>query len=474
MVKRIKKVKTKSIETSDPRIGKILDFIVKLASGDQDHRETPSEQGDEIDGIIIGLNMLAEELSHQVISLSQAETRMDEIIEVIIAIASLDYNRRAPITDKGDTFDAIAYGLNALVEELQISTISKDYLDNIIQSMRDILVVLTPDINIRTVNRAAVELLGYKEPELIGQSFEKIFDKNDFIELDFGEIVKKEGFQVTETKFLAKDGRKVPVSLSGAVMRGKNGGSSGIVCVAHDITEQKLLEEERRKRQDRLVQLGQLAGGIGHELRNPLGAIKNSVYFLDMVLEEAEPDVKETLKILDKEVTNCERTISSLLDFARAKPPLKRKVSIKEIIRDALSYIEIPGNIEVNILEAESMPIISCDPYQLGQVFSNIMLNAVQAMSAGGRLLIQCAVPEPDWMEISFQDTGVGIPKENIDKIFTPLFTSKAKGIGLGMAITRAFVEGHGGSINVASEPGTGSTFTVRLPIREKEGTDEK
>lgn len=466
-------MKEKSAVSKDPRIARILDFIMKLASGDLSPGETPSDRGDDIDGIIIGLNMLAEELYHQVISLSQAEKRLDEIMEVIIAIASLDYSKRAPINDKGDTFDAIAFGLNALVEELQTSTISKDYLDNIIQSMNDILVVLTPDTNIHTVNRAAVNLLGYREPELIGQPFDKIFDKKDFKELDFAEIIKREGFKTMETTYLAKDGRKIPVSLSGSVMRGKNGCSLGIVCVAHDITQQKMLEEERRKRQERLAQLGQLAGGVGHELRNPLGAIKNSVYFLDMVLEEAEPRVKETLKILDQEVTNSERIIGSLLDFARAKPPLKRKVSIKEIIRDALSYIEIPGNIEVNIREAESIPMVFSDPHQLGQVFGNIILNAIQAMSAGGRLIIKCAVPEPNRVEISFTDSGVGIPKENIEKIFTPLFTSKAKGIGLGMAISRTFVEGHGGSINAASEPGKGSTFTVRLPIQEREGGKE-
>jgi signal transduction histidine kinase len=223
--------------------------------------------------------------------------------------------------------------------------------------------------------------------------------------------------------------------------------------------------QEQLVRREKLAVLGQLAGGVGHELRNPLGAIKNAAYFLNMVLEEPDPEVKETLEILEKEVATSERTISSLLDFARTKSPVWRKVHLKEVVQEALSRAPVPENVEVVSQLDGRLPIILADPDQLSQVFGNIVLNAVQAMPDGGQLIVESQVPSPEWVAVSFADTGVGIPEEHLDKLFEPLFTTKAKGIGLGMAVTKTLVEGHGGKIEVESEVGKGSTFTVRLPI---------
>jgi signal transduction histidine kinase len=227
--------------------------------------------------------------------------------------------------------------------------------------------------------------------------------------------------------------------------------------------------QEQLIRKEKLAVLGQLAGGVGHELRNPLGAIKSAAYFLNMVLEEPDPEVKETLEILDKEVATSERIISSLLDFARAKSPAWRKVDLKEMVQEALSRIAVPENVEVVSRLNGRLPIIVADPDQLVQVFGNIVLNAVQAMSGGGRLVVKSQVPSPEWVAVSFADTGVGIPEENLGRLFEPLFTTKAKGIGLGMAVTKTLVEGHGGTIEVESEVGKGSTFTVKLPTGRKE-----
>ena len=457
-------MKKKSIVSEDPRVERILDFIMKLASGDLSLREPISGQGDDLDGIIIGLNMLAEELSSKVVSITEGEQRLDEIMEVILAIASLDYSKKVPVSDKGNTFDAIASGLNVLAEELYASTVSKNYLDNIVQSMTDMLIVVNRDENIRTVNRSTLDLLGYTDTELIGRPIDTVFTQEAFKELGFDDLKKTGLIKTVETTYLAKDGTIIPVSFSGAIMFGKNDQVQGIVCVAQDITERKMLEEERRMRQEKLTVLGQLAGGVGHELRNPLGAIKNAAYFLNMVLEKPEPDVKETLEILEKEVATSERIISSLLDFARAKPPVKRKVNINNIILEVLSRTNVPENIEVKNQVDESIPTILADPGQLDQIFGNIFLNAIQAMPEGGQLIIKSGTAGPDTIAVSITDTGVGIPGETIKKIFEPLFTSKAKGIGLGMAITKTFVEGHGGTIEVQSEIGKGTTFTVRLP----------
>jgi len=233
--------------------------------------------------------------------------------------------------------------------------------------------------------------------------------------------------------------------------------------------------QERLIRQEKLAVLGQLAGGVGHELRNPLGAIKNAAYFLNMVLEEPEPEVKETLDILEKEVRTSERIISSLLGFARPKPPIRRKVDINEVVQEALSRATVPENVEVVTQLDESLPIVLADPDQLTQVFGNIILIAIQAMPDGGQLIVKTSEvsgkpPRSEkWVAVSIADTGVGISEENLKKLFQPLFTTRAKGIGLGLALVKTLVEGHGGTIEVESEVGKGSTFTVSLPLRQQQ-----
>ncbi len=228
--------------------------------------------------------------------------------------------------------------------------------------------------------------------------------------------------------------------------------------------------QEQLIRSERLAVLGQLAGGVGHELRNPLAAIKNAAYFLNMVLEVTDPDVKETLGILEKEVDASEKIISSLLDFSRTSLPSRRKVIINDIVREVLSGATVPENVEVTRQLDEMLSPILADPDQLRLVFGNIIFNAIQAMPEGGQLVVTSESPDKEWVAVSFADTGEGIPEENLPKLFEPLFTTKAKGIGLGLAITKTMVEAHGGAIEVRSEVGRGSTFTVKLPVRGEEG----
>jgi len=247
-----------------------------------------------------------------------------------------------------------------------------------------------------------------------------------------------------------------------------------ILLAIEDITDRKQAElalqnaQEELIRKEKLFVLGQLAGGVGHELRNPLGAIKNAVYFLNMTIEKPEPEVKETLEILEKDVATSERIISSLLDFTLPKSPALRKADLNEVVQEALSLADVPENVEV-VTQIESLPTIIADPDQLERAFSNIILNGIQAMPQGGELIVKSETIIPDWVTISIADTGVGIPEENLGKLFEPLFTTKAKGIGLGLAIAKILVEGNSGIIEVRSEADKGSAFTVKLPLSRKE-----
>jgi PAS domain S-box-containing protein len=278
-----------------------------------------------------------------------------------------------------------------------------------------------------------------------------------------------------EYRFLHKDGAYRWVHDGLILARDENGEPLETIGSWSDVTEQKEMQA-RLVRSEKLAILGQLAGGVSHELRNPLGVIKNAVYFLNMVLDASDPKIKEMLEILTQEVAKSERIISDLLDFARTKPPIRRKVAINEVIQETLSLIEVPGNIQVISRLEQKLPLILADPGQLDQIFSNIIHNGIQAMTSsssvetpeGGQLTIETRLESQEWLAVTIADTGVGISPENMEKIFEPLFTTKAKGIGLGLAIVKTLVEGHGGTIEAESEgvPGEGSRFTVKLPLQ--------
>jgi PAS domain S-box-containing protein len=332
-------------------------------------------------------------------------------------------------------------------------------------------------------NPAWQETLGYT-PETQGDPFEKIHPDDQTRVWGAWQAMERGESDVANLEYRYRTAQGDYVLLETTARKLNVAGETLLYVVAHDITERKRAEEalqqaqEQLIRQEKLAVLGQLAGGVAHELRSPLGTIKNATYFLNMLLKDPDPVIKEMLEILEKEVGTSERIIRSLLDFARAKPPTRRKVNINDVVREALSRTAVPENVEVVSQLDETLPAIPADPDQLVQVFGNIILNGFQAMTSssprpegsvempeGGQLLVKSEVPSLGWVAISFTDTGVGIPEENLDKLFEPLFTTKARGIGLGLALVKSLVEGHGGTIEVESEVGKGSIFTVRLPL---------
>ena len=319
-------------------------------------------------------------------------------------------------------------------------------------------------------NDAFVNLTGYSREELINKKKYQEITPREYHEFEakmVEELLRTREPREYEKEYIRKDGSRVPILVTAFTVKGAHGKPSGLAAIIKDISERNEMQE-RLLRSEKLAVLGQLAGGVGHELRNPLTAIKNAAYFLKMAVEKPEPEVKETLEILEKEVATFERIISSLLGFARPKPPTQRKVDINAIAQEALSRTTVPENVEVTSQLDESLPTILADPDQLGQVFANLILNAIQAMPEGGKLAVKSELLSPEWMAVSFTDTGMGIREENLDKLFEPLFTTKARGIGLGLAITKILVEAHGGTIEVQSEVGKGSTLTVKLPGGEK------
>jgi signal transduction histidine kinase len=214
-------------------------------------------------------------------------------------------------------------------------------------------------------------------------------------------------------------------------------------------------------RAERLAILGQLAGGVSHELRNPLGVIKNSVYFLRMVVPEEER-VRKHLNILEREVETATRIITSLLDFAQLRAPAATLVDLNALVQQQLERTPAPAGIATRLELAPELPPVMVDPEHIRLVLGNLLLNAIQAMSDGGTLTLRTAAAAPG-VSLMIADTGVGIPSENLDKIFEPLFTTKAKGIGLGLSLAKRLVESNRGSIGVESLPGQGTRFELRF-----------
>jgi PAS domain S-box-containing protein len=317
-------------------------------------------------------------------------------------------------------------------------------------------------------NESAAKIVGATREQVLEQNFYHIGSWKESQLLEAAEEALANGSETrrkvhvisTFGKDIWIDCRFVPFSSSG---------EPHLLLLADDVTEQRELQE-RLVRSERLAALGQLAGGVAHELRNPMAVIKNAAYFLNMLVcegsltEAPEPEVRESLQILAKEVEVAEDIIGSLLDCVRAKPPNRCEVDVNRLVQDLLSRPPVPEGVELVRQLDDRIPNIQADPVQLGQVFGNLIGNATQAMPDGGQLSV-ISERNSDELLITVKDTGVGIPEENKDKLFEPLFTTKTTGIGLGLALAKTLVQGHGGSIQVKSELGKGSTFTVRLPV---------
>ena len=228
--------------------------------------------------------------------------------------------------------------------------------------------------------------------------------------------------------------------------------------------------QESLVRREKLAILGQLAGGVGHELRNPLGVMTNALYYLGMVLKDATPDVKEYLGILRTQIGLSEKIVGDLLDFARLKPPTRETVAVERIVKEQLERLGPVENVDVKHDFPADLPPVKVDRIQIGQVVLNLLTNALQAMEGkAGTLTLRARYNGNGSVKLDVIDTGVGMTREQLDKMFEPLYTTKARGIGLGLAVSRNLAEANGGGISAASEPGKGSTVSVELPMAKAE-----
>jgi signal transduction histidine kinase len=218
----------------------------------------------------------------------------------------------------------------------------------------------------------------------------------------------------------------------------------------------------RQQRAERLAAIGQVAGGIAHELRNPLNVVKTSIYYLQNARNPSPAKTAEHLQRIERHVTLADNVITALSNFAKMPIPNLRPGTLAPCLRQVLEINPLPETIRVTVDCPPTLPPVLADLDQVAIVFGNLVRNAREAMPQGGTLSLSGRQVD-DSVEVAVADSGAGIAPENLKRIMEPLYSTKARGLGLGLAIARSILEKNRGSLRVASEPGKGTTFTVRL-----------
>lgn len=333
------------------------------------------------------------------------------------------------------------------------------------------------------INKKGCEVLGYKEEELIGKDWYETCvperfrkqRKEDFKRLMSGKIEMDEDY---ENIILTRSGEERIIAWHNALLTDEKGRSIGTLSSGEDITKRKQTEAELI-RSEKLASLGQLAASVAHEVNNPLAGILVYTKLLLKKFKETKlqtPHTEMQLLKMEKELERTSRIIRNLLDFSRQSDPTLRPIVINKVIEAALLLVEHQISLENIKLEKKfspHLPLVLADFDQIQQVLINIILNATQAMPHGGTLTISTSRAEGILIDqlpkkvvrIDIKDTGVGIPKEHLNRLFTPFFTTKekGKGVGLGLSVVHGIIGRHKGKIEVDSEPNVGTTFTIYL-----------
>ncbi|MBS7288902.1 MAG: GHKL domain-containing protein, partial [Candidatus Freyarchaeota archaeon] len=238
---------------------------------------------------------------------------------------------------------------------------------------------------------------------------------------------------------------------------------------------EELVEERTRelREKERLAAIGQAATSIAHDLRSPLQVLTNSVYLIKMGISKLPVPivdqlrnlgVMESLSMIEKQIGYINKILSDLQEVSRPIRPNLKSIGLEGLIQESLQSVTVPTNVEVTVRDGGVETKL--DPYLMKRVLVNLIENAVQAMPNGGKLMIETSKTDSE-VFITIKDTGMGIPKDVLENLFQPFFTTKTKGTGLGLNTSKRIIEAHGGAISVESEVGKGTTFTIRIPIKQ-------
>jgi two-component system sensor histidine kinase HydH len=363
-------------------------------------------------------------------------------------------------------FFLISLYLTGRARTFRLGQINAETLtEKIFDSLADGLILLDKQGNIRRINHFALNWLNL-EKALTGEDMEKVLPEPlcaIIRNIMSNSPQKTVGFE--ELEIPAKHGT-LPLGVHGGEISGGDLGHLGYLILLRDLSERKNFEAELRRR-EKMSAIGNLAAGVAHELRNPLSSIKGYATYFGQCFAPDDPN-NEAAKIMAGEVERLNRVITDLMNMALPAKPMPKPVDLAELARRAITLLKPEAdarNVEALITVADDLPFAQADPDQLQQVILNICLNSLDAMPNGGALAIRVFHSEADRISMEIQDNGCGIEPDKLSTIFDHYYTTKGKGIGLGLPTVHKIIEAHGGDIQVRSQPGLGTAFTVRLPV---------
>jgi len=345
----------------------------------------------------------------------------------------------------------------------------QEYTQSVLRSVTSGVVTIAPDGSVGNLNPAAERILGLGEHEAVARSLQSVLIDDGGLAGDVQKVLEgRIPRTLREVKLVTERGKVVHAQAAVSRLRDPVGRRLGAVVTLEDVSEVKQLTEQLI-RADRLAALGELTAGVAHEVRNPLGIIRASV----QLMEEAECSrerVTSAAQVIKQEIDRLDGVIKALLDFGRPARPTMRPVALSQVLADVVIFSRtFAGRARVKLVEryAEDVPEVMADPEQLKQVVVNLVSNAVQSMDRGGTLTIETG-HEDGFVFMRFTDTGRGIEPDMLSKIFDPFMSTRADGTGLGLTIVHRIVDEHDGRIEVTSEKGAGTAFTVWLPALQQ------
>ena len=378
-----------------------------------------------------------------------------------LSLVDLVQALKEQINEKKKLLDAKS---RALIEE-------RKFVENVIASMGDSVVIIDSQGLIQSVNQATIELLGYTERDLCGRPASALWARSDqaalFQGAEFSKLLDGHAMTMTDMFYRSQRGEEIPVNWRGAPILDEDGLVKGYVGIAHDV------RGERRAQAAKLKAIRTMAASVAHEIRNPLNAIQNSVGLLRRDLELSGDD-EELLEIVHEETLRISNIVNQFLRFARPPPAVMEIGDIGVLIRDTVTLLRKDVRVTENhdlVLELpELLPGVRHDRDKVKQILWNLLTNALDALPGGGLLKVSARVIDEDGVEFSVEDNGPGIPKEILPRIFEPFVTSKSRGSGLGLAIVKAIMDSHGGDLRIKTRQGQGTKFILRFPAGHKIG----
>ncbi len=350
-------------------------------------------------------------------------------------------------------------------------------LESIVNDSADVIFALDNELRFRSWNRAAERIFGWREADVLGNSFTMLMPPELVQAGEMERIdrhVDKEGYYHFETVRLAKDGRRVPVEVTVSLLRDPQGNMIGRSAILRDVTERKALEEEKL-RAERLAVIGTMSARLAHEIRNPLSSITLNIDLvgdeIGTLAKDKQSDAEEArslLRSIDSEVRRIQRVTEDYLQFARLPKLHHDMVSLNEILSQGVAFMQSlfeATGVTVETGLDPSVPSIHADEGQLWQAILNLIRNALEAMPKGGALTIRTSF-EKSTIVLTVADTGKGMTEHEREQIFKPFFSTKVGGTGLGLPLTQQIITEHGGRVQCESVQDRGTTFVIELPVK--------